>query len=107
MNGGVWNGVRILEEETVELMHMPHFSPEDRVNYGLGWVLRNPPNGTKTYGHSGGYVGVLDYVTIIPEDNLAVIIFSNELDSELMASWLENRAFSAIYQAIMSKAYKI
>ena len=107
MNGGVWNGVRILKEQTVELMHMAHFSPGDKFNYGLGWVLNNPPNGTKTYGHSGGYVGVLDYVTIIPEDNIAVIIFSNELDSELMASLLENRAFSAIYQAIISKAYKI
>ena len=107
MNGGVWNGVRILEEQTVEMMHRPHYSPEDRFNYGLGWVLYNPPNGTKTYGHSGGYVGVLDYVTIIPEDDIAVIIFSNELDSELMASLLENRAFSAIYQAILSKAYKI
>ena len=107
MNGGVWNGVRILEEQTVEMMHRPHYSPEDRFNYGLGWVLYNPANGTKTYGHSGGYVGVLDYVTIIPEDDIAVIIFSNELDSELMASLLENRAFSAIYQAILSKAYKI
>lgn len=104
MNGGVWNDVRILEEETVELMHTPHFSHGDKYNYGLGWTTSDPPNGKKTYGHSGGYVGVLDYVTIIPEDGIGVIIFSNELDSDLMASRLENYAFNAIYQAIVQKA---
>ena len=107
MNGGVWNGVWILEEETVELMHTPHFSPEDKNNYGLGWATSNPPNGKRTFGHSGGYVGVLDYVTIIPEDGIAVIIFSNELDSELMASRIEIYAFNAIFQAIIGKAYKL
>ena len=40
MNNGVWNGVRILEESTVELMHRAHFSPNDKYNYGLGWTIK-------------------------------------------------------------------
>jgi len=106
MNGGLWNDVRILNETTIDLMHTAHFSPEDTYNYGLGWALTNPENGTKTYGHSGGYVGVLDYVTIVPDDGVAVIIFSNELDSELQASRLEYRAFNAINKALFWKAYQ-
>jgi CubicO group peptidase (beta-lactamase class C family) len=103
MNGGVWNGVRILNESTVELMHRAHFSPNDKYNYGLGWQITNTPS-QKSYGHSGGYVGVLSLVTIIPDDNTAVILFSNELDSELHATRTEWLAIGAINNALFFKA---
>ena len=86
------------------MMHMAHFSPEDKFNYGLGWTVTRQEDGTIKYGHSGGYVGVLDLVTIRPSEDLAVIIFSNELDSELMSTFLERRAFTAINKAIFWKA---
>lgn len=107
MNGGVWNGERILEESTVDLMHSAHFSPGDKYNYGLGWSITNKLIGKDEYGHSGGYVGVHDLVTIIPEDGIAVILFSNELDSELLATRTERRAFNGINDALFRKAYRI
>jgi CubicO group peptidase (beta-lactamase class C family) len=107
MNGGVWNGVRILEESTVDLMHTSHFSPKEKYNYGLGWSITNRLIGKDEYGHSGGYVGVHDLVTIIPKDDIAVILFSNELDSELMASRTERKAFNAINDALFRKAKRI
>lgn len=103
MNNGVWRNVRILDKETVDLMHTAHFSPEDEYNYGLGWVLYNPTIGKKEYGHSGGFVGALDLITIIPEDKIAVMIFSNELDSELASTRLEWLAFNAINNALFWK----
>jgi CubicO group peptidase (beta-lactamase class C family) len=106
MNGGVWNGMRILNESTVELMHTAHFSPNDKYNYGLGWQVTNTPS-QKSYGHSGGYVGVLSLVTIIPDDNTAVILFSNELDSELHSTRTEWIAVSAINNALFFKAKRI
>ena len=106
MNGGVWNGIRILNESTVELMHTAHFSPNDKYNYGLGWQVTNTLS-QKTYGHSGGYVGVLDIVTIIPDDDTAVIFFSNELDSELHATRTEWMAVNAINNALFFKAKRI
>jgi CubicO group peptidase (beta-lactamase class C family) len=106
MNGGVWNGIRILNESTVELMHKAHFSPNDKYNYGLGWQVTNTLS-QKTYGHSGGYVGVLDIVTIIPEDDTAVIFFSNELDSELHATRTEWIAVNAMNNALFLKAKRI
>jgi len=107
MNGGIWNDVKILNSTTVNLMHNAHFSPEDEYNYGLGWVLYNPTIGKKEYGHSGGYVGVLDLVTIIPDDDIAVMIFSNELDSELQSTRLEWMAFNAINNLLFWKANQL
>jgi len=106
MNGGVWNGVRILNNSTVELMHSAHFSPNDKYNYGLGWEITNKPL-KKTYGHSGGYVGALNLVTIVPADNTAVILFSNALDSELHSTRIEWKAISAIDNALFLKAKRI
>jgi CubicO group peptidase (beta-lactamase class C family) len=106
MNGGVWNGIRILNESTIELMHTAHFSPSDKYNYGLGWEVTNKPF-QKTYGHSGGYVGALNLVTIVPADNTAVILFTNALDSELYSTRIEWRAISAINNALFFKAKRI
>jgi len=104
MNGGIWNETRILNESTVELMHTAHFSPEDTYNYGLGWALKIDKKGNKQISHSGGYVGVHDLVTYKPEEDTTVIIFTNELDSELMSSNLERYAFRFINKAIWFKA---
>jgi len=107
MNDGIWNDVRILNSTTVNLMHTAHFSPEDKYNYGLGWTIKNPVIGKKEYGHSGGYVGVLDLVTIIPDDGIAVMIFSNELDSELQSTRIEWKAFNAINNLLFWKANQL
>jgi len=106
MNGGVWKGIRILNESTVELMHMAHFSPGDKYNYGLGWQVTNKPF-KKTYGHSGGYVGALNLITIVPAENTAVILFSNALDSELHSTRMEWKAISAINNALFHKTKRI
>ena len=45
MNGGIWNDVRILDEETVELMHKHHFSTDATFDYGLGWFVSYQENG--------------------------------------------------------------
>ncbi|MCX6667451.1 MAG: serine hydrolase [Euryarchaeota archaeon] len=63
MNGGVWNGTRILNESTVELMHKAHFSPNDKNNYGLGWQITIKPFGKIEISHSGGWPGVHTMVT--------------------------------------------
>jgi CubicO group peptidase (beta-lactamase class C family) len=106
MNGGVWNGVRILNTSTVELMHTAHFSPNDTHNYGLGWEITNKPL-KKTYGHYGAYVGALNSVTVKPDDNTAVILFSNECDSEIQITRTEWKAFSAISDVLFLKAKMI
>ncbi len=107
MNGGVWNDVRILNQSTIDLMHTPPFQPEDKYNYGLGWQIINKSSGEVEIHHGGGYVGVHCHVMIKPEKEIAVILFSNELDSELHASRIEYRAFYLIEGLLLFKANRL
>jgi CubicO group peptidase (beta-lactamase class C family) len=107
MNGGVWNDVRILNESTIELMHTAPFQPEEKYNYGLGWQITKRSNGEVDVHHGGGYVGVLCHILMKPDREIATILFSNELDSELRASFLESRAFYTIEQLLLFKANRI
>ena len=84
MNGGVWNGVRILEENTVEEIHQiqPPGIPDqvgDPTYYGLGWtIIENPMIFNVTLsGHGGGIYGVNTWMYSIPNENVGVIFFSN------------------------------
>ena len=87
-------------------MQTAHFSPEDRYNYGYGWAVDKKPFNHTQISHSGGYVGVLDFVTILPDDDIAILFFSNELDSELQTTRIEYLAISLINRALYSKAYQ-
>ena len=82
MNGGIWNGIRILEEETVEEMHRiqpPGIIDPFNYYYGLGWVHQKFPfifNITFS-GHTGGSMGVGTMMFYIPDENIGVIFFTN------------------------------
>ena len=88
-------------------MHKHHFSIDAPFDYGLGWFVSYQQNGNKIISHSGGYVGVLDLVTIAIDDDIAVLLFSNELDSELLDTLIERRAVRWINNALFNKAYRI
>ena len=104
MNNGIWGDVRILDEETIDLMHTSHFSSGESYNYGLGWFISYQENGNKIISHSGGYVGALDLVTILIDEGVAVLLFSNELDSELHSTFFEYKTINAINNALFLKA---
>jgi len=56
MNGGIYNGVRILNESTIEEMHTvqyPHIEPSE---YGLGWEIGEVYDGI-VEGHGGSTLG--------------------------------------------------
>jgi CubicO group peptidase (beta-lactamase class C family) len=106
MNGGVWNGVRILNESTVDLMHTDHFSPQSP-DYGLGWFVTNPLIGKKTYWHSGGHTGVFTAVTISPDDDIGIIFFTNEGDPKYGMSFAEMIPTAVIFNLISRKANQL
>jgi CubicO group peptidase (beta-lactamase class C family) len=83
MNGGVYNGVRILKSETVELMHTDQYPGSVQqekglpvVSWGLGFMLDNNSNihGETLIGHLGGYHS---RIQIRPSDNTAIILFTH------------------------------
>jgi len=95
MNGGVYNGARILEEETVDQMH----SPENGSRYGLGWQIWEKSTGTYV-GHSGGMHGVATKMIFRQSDNVGIIFFINER----VWNYREQFAFSSIERLLFWKA---
>lgn len=78
MNGGVYNGVRILNEKTVEEMHRIQYpSNKYSFQYGLGWQIWKI--GDETYvGHTGGLYGVATNMRFRTSDNVGIIYFTNK-----------------------------
>lgn len=89
LNGGIYNGKRILKEETVDIMTSPHtasiYTPEERRKrtdfYGYGWAVAK--DGTFSHGGSDGTAALVD-----PNRNLIVLAFSQSRGSnKLLASF--------------------
>ena len=74
MNKGIYQDVRLLNEETVNLMHSVHYPNS---HYGLGWGIVTSSRGYKYIGHEGGDIGIVTSMYIRESDNTAVIIFVN------------------------------
>lgn len=65
-----------------------HFS-----GYGLGWFL-NDYHGVKLVHHSGGILGMVSKVVLVPEENLAMVILTNQQSGY---------AFNAVYHQILNE----
>ena len=75
MNNGMYNGVEILNPETIELMKAVHY-PNIASDQGLIWYYRYLNEGT-VFGHSGGDLGSATDMFISFSNNLGVVILSN------------------------------
>ena len=53
--------------------------------YGLGWGLSDY-HGKLRVGHTGGYDGMITAVTMLPEENLGVVVLTNGVRSPIMAA---------------------
>ncbi len=91
LNKGVYNGKRILKEETVKLITSPQtasiYTPEEREKrtdfYGYGWSVSK--DGVFSHGGSDGTVAWID-----PEKKLIILIFTQTRGGgELCAPFLE------------------
>jgi len=60
-------------------------------DYGLGWFLRDY-KGRKLVGHTGGVLGAVSRVLLVPEENLGIVILTNAE---------EGAAFESIAQHIL------
>lgn len=86
MNNGSYNDVRILQPETIELMHTAQFTDlqgfdiyKDNRKYGFGWIVWPDEKGTYQHGlqgHLGNVPGGLSSMTLY--NNTGVIFFGNE-----------------------------
>ena len=96
LNNGVHNGDTLLSKNTRNIVWTPHnnfvvdhTSPNDfgrHFNaYGLGWGLSDY-RGRLRVGHTGGYDGMITALTLVPDENLGVVVLTNGLKSPIMAA---------------------
>ncbi len=98
MNGGEYDGARILEEETIDMM-LTYQYPNNR--YGLGWKMIDMVNDTRQIGHSGAVPGGLAYMFYLSSDNTGVIYAANQF---LICTSKRVQAWNAILSLLFEKA---
>lgn len=86
LNGGEFEGKRIISEEAMKEMHTPTMilsklmdMPQDETTfptYGLGWFVENY-RGHTLIQHGGNLDGFSAYTSFIPDLNLGVVAYTN------------------------------
>ncbi len=80
MNHGVYNGTRILDNETIDLMHtiQPPGNLYINYHYGLGWmIIRQPLRKNLIIGHSGDIPGIHTRMYLSQSDDTGIICLLN------------------------------
>ena len=90
MNDGIYNGVRILDSETIELIKTIHY-PVVNSMQGLIWYYKNA-NGRELFGHNGGDVGSSTEMFISFSSNLGIVLLTNSSNYDAMIQ-IENAVF--------------
>jgi len=67
----------ILKDQTIDQMHREQERCPGSLRYGLGWILEADRRGFRTVGHGGGMPGVSSLLTLIPAEDVAVVVLVN------------------------------
>lgn len=95
LNKGLWNEKKLISDNSINLMWSPHNNRMvDRIRnndfnshfnaYGLGWGMRDY-HGRLFLGHTGGYDGMISAVSLLPGENLGIVVLTNGMRSPMMA----------------------
>lgn len=80
MNNGTYDGVRILNQSSIELMHTIHYYHEltqiSNFQYGLGWMFFNI-SGMIYQGHAGGEPGFRAHMIFNETNKIGIILLFN------------------------------
>ena len=95
INDGIYNGVRILNPETIELIKTIHY-PNINSTQGLIWYYKNE-NDRILFGHNGGDIGSSTEMFISFSDNLGVVLLTNSSNYNAMIQ-IENAAFNFAHE---------
>lgn len=108
MNQGIYQGVRILNESSIELMHTlysyTNISGLVDFYYGLGWMIFNE-SGTEYQGHHGDTYGSHCRMKYRLSDKTGVIFFHNFSPS--MTDIEKNKQLIGIYPVIFEELFKL
>jgi hypothetical protein len=110
MNGGVYNGTRIVSAKAMQEMHAPLSPPtaqgvipiSEATSYGLGWAV-GTINGQPVITHDGQTRDFDAAMAILPEQKIAVVVLMNQ-DPQILVSD-ENKLYDGIMQGITTGTF--
>ena len=96
LNNGIHGKDTLLSKKTRNMVWTPHnnhsvdHTSKNDFNrhfnsYGLGWGLSDY-HGRMKVGHTGGYDGMITAITLIPDENIGVVVLTNGVKSPIMAA---------------------
>ncbi len=99
MNGGEFEGVRILNETSVELMHSPQASNDE----GFGWSLSRPSliSNPRIEGFGGNGFGAKSYMQYSPNQKIGVVLLMNMFNRGY------SDKFDDVFRHIFNRALKL
>ncbi|WP_306752647.1 serine hydrolase [Paracoccus actinidiae] len=74
---GEFEGRRIVSEANLAVTKIPRVGMSDRVAYAMGWVVQSTPNGRVVW-HNGGTTAYGAFVGIAPDQDVGVVVLTNE-----------------------------
>jgi CubicO group peptidase (beta-lactamase class C family) len=94
LQGSIYNGERVLNDEGIAQMHQPPSLPSGDSPYGFGWVSfdeKHPHTGiTRIVNHNGSSVGFTS--SVVPEQGLGLAVFANtgmqQANNNLHPAWM-------------------
>jgi len=106
MNGGVYNGVRILNKDTVDLMHQTQWSGNGLGGFyrqmGLIFHITDELAGRRLVGHAGEAYGLVSDMYFDPDENCGVIFVTNGGNYSFLSNGFTNIE-SAVINHIFDK----
>lgn len=84
----------VLSDASIDAMHRPVADDGVGSTYGIGWATRAWEGGFRVIGHTGGMGGVRTSLTLVPEEDAAVVVLLNA--SSGVMGYLTDRILSAI-----------
>ena len=99
INNGLYNDVRILNSETIELIKTIYY-PTINENQGLIWYYKNQ-NERVLFGHNGGDTGSLTEMFISFSNDLGVVLLSNSSNYNALIQ-IENAVFDFAEEELSS-----
>jgi len=68
---------RILSSRSIEQMQLPTADTGGDRKYGIGWFVDEDEHGYRTISHTGGMGGVRTRLTLLPDEDIAVVALCN------------------------------
>jgi CubicO group peptidase (beta-lactamase class C family) len=108
MNGGVYNGTRIVSAKAIQEMHTPlsppnmHIQVPDATSYGMGWGV-GTISGQPVIAHGGQTHDFDAEMAILPEKQIAVVVLMNQQPQFLIS--YADQLYEGVMQGITTGTF--